>query len=223
MLGERPTTNKIRMANRLKLEQQKLILRLLCEGNSIRSTSRVTGCHKNTVEKVVFRFGNACQEFMDERLRGLTLTHVEVDEIWTIVAKKQARLTISEREERHDIGDIYLWTCLDQHTKLIATHVVGKRSADMARRLMLDLSDRIELPKPHESDDHAFEQRQYATILQISTDGSSHDINRTATVNALAAKSKPYLLSRDSGFPRLHSVRSRPKGRRLALRGSTAR
>lgn len=159
------------MPNRLKPEQQQLILRLLCEGNSIRSTSRVTGCHKNTIEKVIFQFGNACQEFMDERLRGLTLGHIEVDEIWTFVAKKQARLTVREREHRYDIGDVYLWTCLDQATKLIATHVVGKRSADMARRLMLDLSERIELPKPHESDDHAFEQRQHATILQISTDG----------------------------------------------------
>ena len=38
--------------------------------------------------------------------------HVEVDEIWTFVEKKQGRLTPEEKAERFDIGDVYLWTCL---------------------------------------------------------------------------------------------------------------
>jgi IS1 family transposase len=75
--------------------------------------------------------------------------------MWTFVAKKQARLTLEERELRGDIGDIYLWTCLDQDTKLIASYAVGKRSADMARRLMMDLRERLVLPNPHSSDPHA--------------------------------------------------------------------
>ncbi len=161
------------MANRLSHETRKLILRLLCEGNSIRSTSRITGCEKKTVGRVIRSFGECCRNFMDETLHGLKLGHVEVDEMWTFVAKKQARLTTEERQTRGDIGDIYLWTCLDQETKLIASHVVGKRSADMARRLMVDLSQRIVLPKPHESDDHAFHENEHRTVIQISTDGFS--------------------------------------------------
>lgn len=160
------------MANVLAAQDRLTILKLLVEGNSIRSTSRLTGCHKTTVMRVLVKYGNACKRFLDAELRGLKLRHVQCDEIWTFVAKKQARLTTTEREERGDIGDIYLWTAIDQDTKLAACHQVGKRSADMARRLMVDLRSRLAAgPAPHASDDHAFAVGHFQPIVQISTDG----------------------------------------------------
>lgn len=125
------------MANRISQDTRKLILRLLCEGNSIRSTSRITGAEKKTVSRVILGFGQACKIFLDEMLRGLTLDHCEVDEIWSFVGKKQARLTVEEKQLRHDIGDVYLFTAVDRETKPIPTFVVGKRTADNARRFMV--------------------------------------------------------------------------------------
>ena len=122
------------MANRLPDEKRKLILRLLCEGNSLRSTSRITGCHVQTIGRLVRSFGDASHVFLDEQLRGLTLRHVEVDEIWTFVQKKQSRLTIEERQTRHDLGDIYLWTVLDADTELLVSHMVGPAAADQCIR-----------------------------------------------------------------------------------------
>jgi len=110
---------------------------------------------------------------MDEQFRGLALRHLECDEIWTFVAKKQSRLTVIERAERGDVGDIYLWTALDQDTKLIPSFMLGKRSADMARRLMVDLAGRLVMPAPHASDAHDYMPGGYPTITQISTDGFS--------------------------------------------------
>lgn len=159
------------MANVMKAEKQKLALRLLCEGNSIRSTSRVLGCHKTTVGQLILSFGEAARNFQDEHLRKLTLGHVEVDEVWSFVGKKQARLTVEQKELRGDIGDIFLWSCIDQDTKLIPSYAVGKRSADMARRLMVDLASRVELPKPHDSDRHRYFEDGHKIVLQISTDG----------------------------------------------------
>ena len=104
-------------------------------------------------------------------LRNLTLEHVEVDEIWTFVEKKQGRLTPEEKAERFDVGDVYLWTALDQNTKLVASFVVGKRSADNARKLMVDLAHRLVMPKPHASDPHGYQVGGYIHITQISTDG----------------------------------------------------
>ena len=80
---------------------------------------------------------------------------------------------MQDYETRGDIGDIYLWTCLDQDTQRVAGHIVGKRSADMARRLVVDWSKKIVLPRPHKSDDHAFQGHYYQTVIQISTDGFS--------------------------------------------------
>lgn len=109
---------------------------------------------------------------MADELQGLTLDHLEVDEIWTFCGKKQARLTVEEKETRHDIGDVYLWTALDQKTKLIAAHVVGKRSGDNARRLMRMLWQRMQqMPNPHASDRHAYAGGKYTPLCQISTDG----------------------------------------------------
>lgn len=159
------------MANRLSNVERKLILRLLCEGNSIRSTSRITGSQRDTICRVLLGFGNACTVMMDELFRELTLKHVEVDELWSFVGKKQAQLTIEQKRERHDIGDIYLWTCIDQQTKLIPSYLVGKRSADNARRLMVDLAGRLVLPGPGSADDHSFVKGCYRPVVQISTDG----------------------------------------------------
>ncbi len=159
------------MANILPRETRISVLHHLVEGNTLRSTTRLTGVHRTTVQHLLVEFGLACQRFMDAQLRGLTLDHLEIDEMWTFVAKKQARLTVDEKAERHDIGDVYLWTCLDANTKLVAAHLVGKRSADNARRLMRDLASRLVFPKPHDSDAHAYQAARQIYITQISTDG----------------------------------------------------
>ena len=161
------------MANILKREKQLAALHLLVEGNSIRGTERLTGIHRDTLCRLVVRFGGACRDFLDEQMRGLTLRHIQVDEVWTFVAKKQARLTIEEKRIRYDIGDVYLWTALDMDTKLVPTFALGKRSADNARRFMMDLAGRLETPNPHDSDSHSFERGAYRPVCQLSTDAFS--------------------------------------------------
>ena len=156
---------------RVSVEKAKMALRLLTEGNSIRATERVTGIEKKTICKLLVLFGSACREFLDRRMRGLSLTHLQCDEQHTTVYKKQARLTVNEKAERHDIGEVYIWTCIDQKTKLMPAFMIGKRSADNARRFMMDLASRVIIPKPHFSDPHAFKAGGYKIVLQLSTDG----------------------------------------------------
>lgn len=158
------------MANVLTQDKQKAVLRQLTEGMSIRATSRITGVHKCTIAKLVVRFGNASREFLDDQMQGLTLRHVQVDEQHSYVGKRQKNLTDAEKD-RHDIGEIYTWTCFDHDTKLVPTFAVGKRSADMARRLMVDLRKRLVLPNPHASDDHNWSLGHFRPVTQISTDG----------------------------------------------------
>jgi IS1 family transposase len=78
---------------------------------------------------------------------------------------------VDERLTCHNMGDIYLWYGIDQETMLIPTFLLGKRSANNARKFMLDLASRLVFPKPHASDDHAFAQHVAKVIIQISTDG----------------------------------------------------
>lgn len=159
------------MANVLSREKQLSVLHHLLEGASIRSTERLTGVNRNTIMSLLVRFGTKCQEFLDRKMQDLTLRHVQVDEVHTFVGKKQKRLTVLQKETASDIGDMYLWTCLDTDTKLLATFKVGKRSADNARGLMMDLASRLRFPKVHESDARHFQPGHFKTIVQISTDG----------------------------------------------------
>lgn len=158
------------MANTLPRDKQIAIVHHLVEGNTLRSTSRLLGVHRNSITRLLVKFGNGCKALLDDKLRHLKLRHVELDEIWTYVGKKQGRLTVDEKVERYDIGDIYLWTAIDQDTKLLPSHVVGKRSADNARKLLGDLAKRIDFPNPHTSDRHAYGRPGYVPIIQLSSD-----------------------------------------------------
>ena len=158
------------MANILPREKQIEVLHHLVEGNTLRSTARLTGVHRTTIMNLMVKFGQACRQYMDARLRGLTVRHVECDEIWTFVGKKQGQLTPEEKTHCYDVGDVYLWTAIDQDTKLVPSFVVGKRSADNARKLMKDLAGRLVMPKPHQSDPHGYQAGGYLHITQISTD-----------------------------------------------------
>ena len=129
---------------------------MLTAGMSIRATERTTGLHRDTICKLLVPFGTTCRKFMDVNMRGLKLTHLQFDEQWTWVGRKQARLTVDEKRERHDIGDVYIWTCVDEHTKLMPSFIMGKRSADNARRFMMDVASRLSRPTPHTSDAHGW-------------------------------------------------------------------
>jgi IS1 family transposase len=159
------------MANILKKDRQLAVIHQLCEGSSIRSTSRITGVNLRTCLRILLRVGNACQVMLDEEMRGLTLKHLEVDEIWTFVAKKQGRVSVDKWQTSLMIGDQYLFIALDQDTKLIPCYALGKRTGDLTRRFMVDLASRLVMPKPHDSDAHHFKPEGYNPVAQISSDG----------------------------------------------------
>jgi hypothetical protein len=117
-------------------------LLLLSEGNSIRSTVRLTGIDKSTIMHFVVRFGSACRDFLDDSLANLSLRHVQCGEIWTFVKKKEGHL--HGNEKRSDkIGDIYLFTALDTDAKLLATFAIGKRTSDVTHAFIADLEKRL--------------------------------------------------------------------------------
>ena len=57
--------------------------------------------------------------------------HLQCDEIWTYVGKKQARLRPEERYTP-GIGDQYVFIALDAETKLVPCFEVGKRNMNTA-------------------------------------------------------------------------------------------
>ncbi|MDQ3330436.1 MAG: transposase [Planctomycetota bacterium] len=130
------------MANVLKREKQLEVISLLSEGCSIRSIERHTGVHRDTVMRLLCRFGAAVDGYLDHAFRNVYVEHVQCDEIWTFVAKKEARLNAREKKSGV-LGDQYLFTALDTDSKLLFSYALGRRNAETTKAFIADLSQRI--------------------------------------------------------------------------------
>lgn len=127
--------------NRLNLDRRTQIVSALVEGNSIRSTERMTGVHRDTIMRLLVEVGTGCAELMDEKMRELPCRRVQVDEIWAYVGKKQRWVKPTDDQTR--IGDQWTFVAIDADTKLVPTYLVGKRTAECANIFMRDLSARL--------------------------------------------------------------------------------
>jgi len=128
--------------NKLDREARTRILHLLCEGQSIRAVTRLTGASKNTVTKLVVDAGHACTEYQDRVLRNLTSKRVQVDEIWNFVYAKNDNVK-EAKSPPPEAGDVWTWTAIDADTKLLVSWLVADRSSDSGCVFMEDLSDRL--------------------------------------------------------------------------------
>ena len=57
--------------NRVPLARRVQIVNCLVEGNSIRSTERMTGTHRDTICRLLVEVGNGCAQLLDEQMRDL--------------------------------------------------------------------------------------------------------------------------------------------------------
>lgn len=126
--------------NRLSPEKRALIIGLLCEGNSLRSTSRLADVSINTVTKLLVDAGKCCMAYHDQYVRRVKASRVQVDEIWTFTYAKQKNVTADAPD---GAGDTWTWTALDADTKLIVSYLVGQRDAECALEFMHDLRSRL--------------------------------------------------------------------------------
>jgi transposase-like protein/IS1 family transposase len=118
-----------------------LALRLLLEGNSLRSTQRITELDINTIMTLLVKAGERCQSLMDSKMRNLRMEHLQIDEIWTYVQKKKRHVRESDSPE---VGDAWVYVAIDADTKLVPAFHVGKRHLTDTRTFLWDLYGRIE-------------------------------------------------------------------------------
>src|SRR6266481_7109585 len=129
------------MANILSKEKQIAVINALAEGNSIRSIERMTEIHRDTIMRLGVRVGESCQRILDQKMRGLNCSRIEVDELWGFIQKKQVRTSKTDR--RAGFGDVWTFLSIDPETKLMPSFLVGKRDRYHAIRFMQDLAGRL--------------------------------------------------------------------------------
>jgi len=116
------------------------VISLLVEGVSIRAASRLTGLHQGTILSLLVLAGEKCNALLSARVRNLRPKFVQMDELWTFVHTKERHL---KHDSPSEWGDAYRWVALDAETKLVISHLVGKRDAQSAHQFIADYSSRV--------------------------------------------------------------------------------
>jgi len=139
--------------NKMSLERQAQVIKVLCEGNSIRSTARITNTAINTVVKLLRDVGAACLAYQYQNMRNLPCKKLQVDEVWSFVYAK-AKNVPEEHNGELGYGDVWTFTAIDADTKLVPCWKVGTRDADCAYEFLSDLKDRLASRVQLTSDGH---------------------------------------------------------------------
>ena len=74
--------------NNLPKAKQIEIIAALCEGVGQRAVARLTGTDRKTVARLALRVERGCAELHDRMMVGIRVNRLELDEIWSFVAKK---------------------------------------------------------------------------------------------------------------------------------------
>lgn len=127
--------------NSLSQDVQVRVVAALVEVNSLRSTSRMTGVARNTINKLLVDLGEACMKYHDEHVRNVKVRHLQCDEIWAYVGAKARNVSVEKKEIGW--GDVWTWVGLDADTKLVVSYLVGGRGAGWAMDFMADCASRI--------------------------------------------------------------------------------
>ena len=172
------------MANILKTEKKVAVISMLAEGASIRAVERITGVNQNTIMSLNRRVGDACKGIMDEKMRGLNCKNIEIDEIWGFVGAKQKNAARAGA-----YGDVWTFIALDSDSKLIPSHLIGKRDAYHARAFMDDLASRLAMRVQVSSD--ALAAYPDAFERSFGADADYGQIVKTFSVTPLGNGSAP--------------------------------
>lgn len=95
------------MANLLSTDKQIAVISALAEGSSIRSIERMTGIHRDTIMRLGVRVGQGCATLLDAKMRGLGCQHLQLDELWGFIGKKEGQVPKAPKVYAwaHDMGD----------------------------------------------------------------------------------------------------------------------
>jgi IS1 family transposase/transposase-like protein len=121
----------------MRLERSKAILclKLLAEGNSVRSTERITSVHRDTVLHLLEVVGARCEQVMEEYIHNIPIERIEADEIWGFIGKKEGHKTEGEKHNTK-LGDAYTFVGIEAVSKLVVCFVLGRRDLPTATTFM---------------------------------------------------------------------------------------
>lgn len=128
--------------NILPREKQIEVIAALCDGLGVRATSRITGVNRGTVAALALKVGRGAAELHDRMMVGLRVSRCELDELWSFVGKKQARVRKNDLAAAA-VGDMYTYVGLAASSRAIIAYRTGKRDSGNTHDFIADLRQRV--------------------------------------------------------------------------------
>jgi|SRR6267154_977805 len=198
--------------NKLSTEEKVRVVACLVEGNSLRSTVRMTGIHRTSIQKLLVELGSVCSAYQDKMFRNLKCQRLQCDEIWSFCGAKEKNASTEKKQQGW--GDVWTWTALDADTKLIPCWLVGDRTVGSCHHFIHDLKDRLASRVQLTTDGHgvyvlaikdAFgEEIDFAQLQKIY--GIDRDSSKQAQVRYSPAKCMGARKAIISGQPEVHHI-----------------
>jgi len=116
------------------------VVNLLCEGMGIRACARLTNLHRDTVLSILETTGAKMATLLDDKVRDVKASHVQIDELFTYVYSKPQN-TLPEYEDER--GDFFTFLSVERDSKLIINWRVGKRDQENSVKFLQDLRARV--------------------------------------------------------------------------------
>jgi len=117
---------------RLPMDKALLCLKLLVEGNSIRSTERITGVEKKTILSLLVLAGEKCERLLEEKIKDVPVRDVQADEMWGFVGMKEKtkkrKQYVSPLGPTGTVGDAWTFVAIERNTKLVVAYHLGRRN-----------------------------------------------------------------------------------------------
>jgi len=111
----------------LPMDKAVLCLQLLVEGNSVRSTERITGVNRNTILDLLVLAGEKCERLLNEKIKSVPVHDVQADEMWGYVGMKE-KTKKRQGKDADTLGDAYTFVAIERNTKLVIAWHLGRRN-----------------------------------------------------------------------------------------------
>lgn len=128
--GKTYNANEKLEGKKLSADKIELCIKLLVEGNSIRSTERIADVHRDTILSLLETVGKRCLMLQETLIKNVKVTDVQADEIWAFVGMKQKTANEYGLGESDKVGSFYTFTAIESHSKLIVAWHLGKRTEE---------------------------------------------------------------------------------------------
>lgn len=130
----------LELVNVLSDEKRLKVLAALVEGNSESAVSRMTDVQPNTISRFSLLMGEGSTRLHDRLVRDLQCSLIQVDEIFSYVQVKQARV---QPKHGPDAGEAYTFVALDATSRMVIAFYVGKRDQQSTDTFITDVRSRL--------------------------------------------------------------------------------